>query len=229
MFARPEDLLKLSGLGGRPFEEFVLDLVRAEARRHGIPPANVHWDHRTTLPDGGRDIVVDAQHSDPNPPFVPQRPSIWSAKSGKDGVHPATLRHELVEDHHEALRDHLKEGNPYVWCTLQPMDEDGQKALRDKVKQVSEKEFTFDPKLVEFRSLTDLCTILNDHPGLIPKHLPDLADKMEGVLTLQEWKRGDRFAVEWVDFAKRGEILSQIRDHLRGRAEPNVLHLAGLS
>src|SRR5688572_5061989 len=96
MFARPEDLLMLSGMGGRPFEELLFDLIQMEASRHNIPPNAVRWDHRTNLPDGGRDIVVDAQHSDPSARFIPPNPSIWSAKSGKDGTQPGTLRAELL-------------------------------------------------------------------------------------------------------------------------------------
>jgi hypothetical protein len=96
MFVQPEDLLILAGLGGRPFEELLFDLVVAEASRHGIPLAAVRWDPRTNIGDGGRDIIVDAEHSDANPRFVPQRRSIWSAKSGEDGTRPATLREELT-------------------------------------------------------------------------------------------------------------------------------------
>jgi hypothetical protein len=89
----------------------------------------------------------------------------------------------------------------------------------------------FNPDLVEFRGLTTLCTILNDHPGLLAKHLPALAGIFDGVLNLSEWERTDGagFTVPWVDFAARSQIIATIRDHLRARTGPNVLHLAGLS
>jgi hypothetical protein len=151
MFARPEDLSKLAGLGGRPFEELVYDLVRDEAFRHGIPYHKVHWDFRTTRPDGGRDIIVEDGHSDSTPPFVPQRPSIWSAKSGKNGLDPAELRKELLADSHDALREHLRNGNPYIWAILEPIDEDQRDALLAKAKEVAEIS-GFDSNLVEIRA-----------------------------------------------------------------------------
>src|ERR1019366_2589038 len=97
MFVQPEDLQALVGHGGRLFEDLLYDLVVAEASQHGIPFDAVHWDHRTNIPDGGRDIVVVTGHNDPNPRFIPQRTSIWSAKSGKGGALPATLRRELTD------------------------------------------------------------------------------------------------------------------------------------
>src|ERR1700683_1782738 len=97
MFARPEDLLTLAGHGGRLFEELLFDLVAAEGSRHGIPPADIHWDHRTSRPDGARDIVAVPDPPAPAPRFVPRRRSIWSAKSGADGLKPATLRAELLD------------------------------------------------------------------------------------------------------------------------------------
>jgi hypothetical protein len=231
MFARPEDLLTLAGHGGRLFEELLFDLVVAEGSRHGIPPADVHWDHRTSRPDGGRDIVVVVEHTDPAPRFVPRRRSLWSAKSGMDGLKPATLRAELLG--HTAVRQHLQGGDPYVWCTLQPIDEDGRTALREKATEVSQAAdgFRFNPALVEFRTLSDLCAVLKDHSGLIAKHLPDVARVFEGVHTLTEWQRRDRlgFAVPWVDFAARSQVIDSIQAHLRARSGPNVLHLAGLS
>jgi hypothetical protein len=233
MLVRPEDLLTLAGLGGRPFEELLFDLVAAEGSRHGIQPADVHWDHRTSRPDGGRDIIVVTEHTDPTPRFVPRRRSIWSAKSGADGLKPATLRAELLDPGHTAVRQHLQGGDPYVWCTLQPIDEEGRAALREKVTEVSQAAdgFLFNPNLVEFRTLSDLCAVLNDHPGLITKHLPDVARVYEGVHTLTEWEREDRLgrSVPWVDFAARSRIIDLIRSHLRARSGPNVLHLAGLS
>jgi hypothetical protein len=214
MFVQPEDLLKLAGLGGRPFEELLFDLIVAEASRHGIPPTAVHWDHRVNIGDGGRDIVVEAEHHDPNPRFVPRRPSIWSAKSGENGTKPSTLRTELTDPRHVEVRQHLQQGNPYVWSPLQPLSEDGAALLLDEARAVAEDSnaYVFDPALVEIRRLTTLCAILNDHPGLIAKHFPSLNRMYEGVLNLAEWEQQDRagFSVQWVDLnAHRAGSLSR--------------------
>jgi hypothetical protein len=55
--------------------------------------------------------------------------------------------------------------------------------------------------------------------------------RFDGVLTLGEWERKDPrgFAVPWVDFAARSQLIERIRAHLRNRSGPNVLHIAGLS
>lgn len=206
-----------------------MDLLREEAFRHGIPPQAVHWDHRTNRGDQGRDIVIEASHSDPNPRFIPQLPSIWSLKSGQDGIKPATLRSEIMHHDHEVVRKHLQAGNPYVWCTLRPIDENARTELREKAQEIAIEEFIFNPALVEFRTLDLLCTILNDHPGLIAKHFPDLAARMKGVDNLIEWERDDRFSMSWVDFSDRSVFLTQIQTHLRARRGTNVLHIAGLS
>ncbi|MFO0964944.1 MAG: hypothetical protein U0793_05050 [Gemmataceae bacterium] len=232
MFARPEDLIALAGQGGRAFEELLYDLVVAEASRHGIPLSAIRWDHRTNIGDGGRDIIVAASHTDPVR-FIPQGPSIWSAKSGKDGTQPGTLRQELTDPRHAEVRQHLQAGKPYVWCTLQPMTEDEQLALRAKAGEVAS-DLTaciFNPALVEFRGLTTLCTVLNDNPGLILKHLPHIARVFEGVLTFAEWEAQDRagFGTPFIDFAARSQVVTQLRAHLRDRSQGNVLHLAGLS
>ena len=98
MFARPEDLLRLEGMGGRPFEEFVLDLVREEGFRHGVAPHLIHWDHRTNLPDGGRDIVAEGQNIDPILFAILARPTIDYGPSSpaRTGLQPATHVDELV-------------------------------------------------------------------------------------------------------------------------------------
>ena len=55
----PKDLVSdLSGAGGERFESFLHGLLVLEAGRDGRPSDIVAWDHRTTVPDGGRDIVV---------------------------------------------------------------------------------------------------------------------------------------------------------------------------
>jgi hypothetical protein len=228
MRIQPEELQTVAGMGGGPFEELLYDLIVAEAARHGIPPLAIEWDHRTWMRDGGRDIVVRCGHGDPNPRFIPQHLSIWSAKSGKAGIKPASLKKELTHAKHPKLREHLLGGGVYVWCALQPTNDPD--AMREKVKEVAA-EYNFKPDLVEFRWLPTLTTILNDHPGLIRKHFPHIDAHFEGVRNFQEWEQENRagFSVEWVDFSSRSHDRDRIREHLRSRKGANVLHLAGLS
>ncbi len=228
MRVQAEEVQAISIPGGRPFEELLYDLIVAEASRHGIPPSMIEWDHRTWMRDGGRDIVVRCGHGDPNPRFIPQRQSIWSAKSGKGGIQPASLKEELTLANHDKVREHLRGGGVYVWCALQPTNDPD--AMRDMVKEVAA-EYIFNPELVEFRWLPNLTTILNDHPGLIRKHFAPIDKHFEGARNFQEWEQENRegFSVEWVDFSSRSHDRDRIRDHLRSRKGMNVLHLAGLS
>src|SRR5882672_7705194 len=117
MLARPEDLLALVGKV-HEFEELLYDLVVAEASRHGLRPSDVDWDPRTTLADGGRDIVITQSHTNSTARFIPQRPSIWSAKSGKNGIDPDQLSKELSLKKHPKVRKHLGKGKPFVWYAL---------------------------------------------------------------------------------------------------------------
>ena len=231
MFINHDELLSLVGQG-REFEDLLHDLVVLEASRCGIKPSDVRWDPRTNVGDGGRDIQILTGHNTPNHLFIPQRPSIWSAKSGGDGLKPSKLEDEITAPNHPKIREHLQNGNPYVWCALPAADHDPKEAMEKKVTALAaEGPFFFNPKLVEFRWESDLCSILNNYPGIVAKHFPEIARRMEGVLTLHDWEREDHagFAVPWVDFSARSQIRDDIRKHLRSRSGPNVLHIAGLS
>ena len=230
MLADVADLVALAGKGGDLFEQFLYSLIVEEGRKHGLAPSDIDWDYRTAHPDGGRDIVIKRDHTDPSPRFIPQKRSIWSAKSGEGGVEPSKLREEIRAAEHPAVREHLRAGNPYIWCALHPIDQDGRKKMETAAAKLGS-ELGFDPKLIQFRWCDALCATLNDHPNAIAKHLPDVASRMKGVRTLRQWEREDPFgfSVEWVDFADRDKLRDQLRQHLLGRGGPNVLHLAGLS
>lgn len=68
MLVNTKDLVRTFQGNGEAFEEFAHDLVRAVGRSCGIDPVQVHWDHRTSAKDGGRDLVV----GEPNPAGPPK-------------------------------------------------------------------------------------------------------------------------------------------------------------
>jgi hypothetical protein len=75
--------------------------------------------------------------------------------------------------------------------------------------------------------LPKLLDRLRDRFFLVPH--PDfsayaLLRRFEGVLTLSEWESRDRsgFAVPWVDFSARSEVVEQVRAHLRTHSGTNV-------
>ncbi len=230
MFAQPKDLEALLGRGPE-FEELLYDLIVSEASRHGVPPHQVDWDPDTNAPDGGRDVIVKQAHQDPNPRFLPQRPSIWSAKSGEIGKDPDKLRAEVAARNHPKLQQHLRDGNPYVWAALIAASKDERDRMEERARKI-ERDLSFARNLIEFRWQDALCTLLNDHPGLIAKHFPAIAQRSADLLSLAEWEREEPrggFTVEWVEFSARSQVRDRVRDHLRARSGPNVLHLAGLS
>src|SRR5262249_16199362 len=121
MFADVKELQSLVGKGDT-FEQLVYELLVEEGRRHSIPTGDIFWDARTYQPDGGVDVHIRRGHSDPFR-FIPQKPSIWSIKSGENGVNPAKLREELNPQKHPKLLEHLRQGNEYVWCALHSIDD----------------------------------------------------------------------------------------------------------
>lgn len=67
----------------RPFEELLNDLIRGLC---ATSPISIDWDERVNVPDGGRDIVVKEGSSNKKRRYLPTVSSIWSIKSGKDGL-----------------------------------------------------------------------------------------------------------------------------------------------
>jgi hypothetical protein len=77
---------------GSAFESLLHSLIRAEAWARRIRPDMIDWDYRTNVGDGGRDVLIRIGNSDPVRKLIPATPSVWSAKSGADGLKSATLR-----------------------------------------------------------------------------------------------------------------------------------------
>lgn len=107
------------GKGGA-FESLLHSIIRAEAWACGIRPDMVDWDYRTNIGDGGRDVLIRIGNSNSVRNFIPTVPSVWSAKSGADGLKPSTPRGEITD--HPKVLDHLKNGGAYVWCAIAPAD-----------------------------------------------------------------------------------------------------------
>ena len=233
MFVEPSDLVdELGGHGGEPFESFTYSLIKAEASTHGIAAADIDWDDRVSYKDGGRDLVIRKGHQDANPRFIPNSPSIWSFKGGKEGAQRGKLRSELTRETREHLREHLRNGNVYVWCALQQTGQNEREKMREERDKLAT-ELGFAPENVQFRWLDALAPTLEAHPNLIVRHLPRLASRLKDVLTLDQWMRESPdcrgFEVNWVNFCGRDEVKGRVRDHLLGDQGSAVLHIAGLS
>ncbi len=224
----PKDLVQAFQGNGDALEAFVHDLVRAVGWSCGIDRVNIDWDYRTNVKDGGRDLVVRVPNPRADRKFLPARPSIWSIKSGDDGIRPASLRNEILDPRHPTVRMHLQEGWAYVWCTVRPADQDQRDAMRAAANQVAE-ELNVNPGLIEFRWPEQLQGEVNLYPNLIPVHLPQVGSSLTDVLSLQQWGRQLELTGTWVDFGDREGVVRRVTEHLLGRERPNVLHIAGLS
>lgn len=216
---------------GGKFESLVEGLIRSSARVCGIRSNDIHWDPRTHVKDGGRDIVVRTGNPRGEGQFIPARPSLWSLKSGDDGVDPNKLEKEILPQpkrDHPKVREALGRGDAFIWCAVHPIGHDGREAMEKAAGEIAAK-LSFDPALIQFRWQDQLLAEVNRHPNLIPLHLPGVGSRWQGVQTFEEWARGEQFNQTWVDFGGRTELAEQVAVHLLSRGDDNVLHIAGLS
>jgi hypothetical protein len=230
MLVKPSHLQEaLGGQGGQPFAEFMWSLIRAEAQMHGIPLHAIEWDHRVSRRDAGRDLVIRRTHDDAEARFVPSRASIWSFKSGRDGADPSKLRKELTAEAHEPVRQHLREGGAYVWCTLTALDMQQRDRLRGTADELAQ-EHGFTPLQIEFRGVEQIAELANEHINVIAAHLPSVANLLRSVFTLNRWAReSDDLATPWVEFDDRVTLKKRIQMHLLDTKGPAALHITGLS
>lgn len=216
---------------GQEFEAFIHDLIRAVGTTCGIAAHQIDYDHRTHVPDGGRDIVVHGGGQGSSHGFIPNRPSYWSVKAGEDGIKPSQLKKEILQqekEDHPKVREALLAGKSYVWCAVYPATTDQRDKMREMAKEVAV-ELKFPAELIEFRWQDAIRTVLNGFPNVIPQHLPDVENRWAGVRLLNEWRREPYLNTPWSDFGSRAALVTRIASHLRGNGAPNLLHIAGLS
>ncbi|MFO0940143.1 MAG: hypothetical protein U0930_05190 [Pirellulales bacterium] len=209
-------------------EQVINTLLRSIARRVGLGASDVDWDRRISVGDGGRDVIVHADHSHDGEKFLPQKRSYWSIKSGKDGLDKSTFRSEVRD--HEGIQKWLVEGNVYVWCSLHDSTSDERQAIKDDVAYlVDEFNGSFEESQFEFRWIDSITEAINLNPGTIIRHMPEYAKRFENLISLDEWARGDPGNTEWVNFADRESLISHVINHFNSTSTTNVLHIAGIS
>ncbi|MBO0699608.1 MAG: hypothetical protein J2P46_14530, partial [Zavarzinella sp.] len=230
MRADARDLERVFQGNGDEFEPFMNDLVRASARACGISSNLIDWDTRPSVRDGGRDLVVRAGNQLGAGHFIPDRPSLWSLKSGADGVDPEKLKKEILPQprrDHPKVREALQGGQVFVWCAVHPIGQDKRDKMRETAEDIA-RQLAINPDLIEFRWQDRLIEEVNRFPNVIPIHLPDVENRWAGVRTLHEW-REPGFGTPWAVFGSRAALIERVERHLLGREAPNVLHIAGLS
>jgi hypothetical protein len=232
MLVTPEDLRELSDESGASFQRFVAALVVQEAIGCGLNPTDVDADYRVNFPDGGCDIYVRKGRTLNTASLIPVQPSIWSIKAGKNGVDPSKLAGELKDQAHPRLREHIQNGNIFVWCGLEPCGQNVRKKMREKADALAQ-ELHVDKELIQFVWDDHLCHFLNNHLNLVGEYLPSLHKIIEPMTTLSQWthESPDRKGLQlaWVPVPGVTEIRDRIRAHLLSNTNDAVFHLAGLS
>lgn len=232
MLVEPGDLRELFEPSGDRFQKSVTAIVLEEALSCGLNRIDVDADYRTNHADGGCDIFVGKGQTKSTTALIPDKPSIWSIKAGKNGIDPDKLSDELYDEGHAGLRQHLASGDVYFWCALEPAGQVERKAMRDRAERIAAK-LGVDPELIRFVWNDHLCGVLNRYPNLIVRFLPRLYPVIEPMTTLAQWsaespdKKG--LKIPFVDLPGGGNLRSRIGSHLLGNSGNAVFHLAGLS
>lgn len=225
------DLEDLFGQG-EAFESLLYNLVSIESRYHGIPRSAITRDPRTTLRDGGRDIIISRGHDDVVD-FIPSAPSVWSAKSGINDLSAAKLRREIAHPGHAQLRAHLAHGGVYVLCTPHPMSADRESQLRTAFTSIPGPDGVTPYREEQFicYSASAITNALNRHVGIIRTHFPRVARLFEGCVAVSEWDPKDLAGprVPFVAVGGRASLIERIRLHLTSNNGPSLLHIGGLS
>src|SRR5262245_42444562 len=209
------------------WEQVWNDLLQSEAPGAGLDITDIHFDERTEVKDGGRDIVVKRGASNKTP-LLPTVPSIWSVKSGKDGTSPTTLSNEVKK--HRAIQKLLNEKGGYIYCLCFPADHDQRTKLDQRAREL-EKELALAGDAIVIQYDNHLVEALKRHPGVLRRHCPKLGEGF-GYSRDQWGKLGPPLfdpRVRFVEIDNRRPIIAALTAHLRSAAAPAVLHIAGLS
>lgn len=209
-------------------EQVINCLLRSIGRRVGLGAADIDWDRRISVGDGGRDIIVNLDHSHDSENFLPKKRSYWSVKSGKDGLKTSTFRSEVHD--HEAIQKWLADGNVYVWCSLHDSTSDERDAIKNEVATlVDDFNGSFEASQFEFRWIDTITEAINLNPGVIIRNMPEFSSRFANLATLDEWARTDDARTQWVNFGDREEIIDRIWKHLNANDKTNLMHIAGIS
>jgi hypothetical protein len=195
---------------GTEYERMLHALIRAEAFACGIAPHEIDWDFRPHVGDAGKDVLIRPGTPSVERKFIPSVPSVWSAKSGQDGLNPRTLRNEIQK--HTSVLKHLREGGSYVWCTIAAANNDTRDSLRAEADKLTE-ELRLNRGQIVFFFRDAITQWLNDQIGVASIFF----DLPRGWKTLPEWEKRDKnFGVTWVAFGNRPALLSRIKTNLLG-------------
>jgi len=107
--------------GGQRFTYLVDQLIYAQGWVGGIPLAMIHMNLRSNIADGGVDTKVDVAVLGDTTGWLGM-PTVWQYKAtGYAGTTEADLRHELLANSKEYIRECLRNGFAYRFCICDDM------------------------------------------------------------------------------------------------------------
>lgn len=228
MLLQPQDLDELSDVLGSKFEAAMNALIRAEANRIGLSPQHVSADERTNIGDGGCDLRTFA--NDKESQLIPEHETVWSFKSGIDGVSVSSLKNEIAK---HLPGDCLSRGGHYIWCARLPIKEPKRQKMKAAVEDVAIKN-NFSPDQVTLLWRDQLCEYFKRFPNVVFQHMPLVARRFEGVYTFNSWREQIHldaigFSKTWVPLEGREGTIATLRSQLQGDRPTVPLHVTGLS
>lgn len=223
---------ELRGGDGSKFELFMNDLIEREADREGISTNDIVFDYRTNVGDQGIDLAVNAAPTTAKPRFIPKACTIWSFKSGDDGVNPSKFKSEITKGKHKPLRDRLNQGYTLVWCTIRPATRKQREKVEAKVATLVKK-YGWKHEQFAFRWANNIRSAANRHLNLLKEHLPKAWSIVKKLKSISRWhpKGLDKggYGTRLVDIPGRAKLAATIQAHLRAENGPAAMHIAGLS
>lgn len=212
------------------WEQLWNDLLQADALDAGLTAQDIDWDHRVSVGDGGRDIVVKRASQHEVQPLIPTVPSIWSIKSGSNGLLPATLTSELDPKTHPDLMTCLANGGKYFYCVCHPASADQRQALANRALALCQQHH-IGPSAITIIHSDHLVEHLKRQRGVLISHCPTLGRSLG--LSFSQWSRQSRPLfdplVPFVELDGRGTPCNTLVDHLARKSNRPLFHLAGLS
>ncbi|MCA9289319.1 MAG: hypothetical protein KDA05_12075 [Phycisphaerales bacterium] len=226
------DIRREIGLDRRRWEQLWLAILCADAWSAGLSLHDIHWDDRSDAPDGGMDITIERGSQRGSQPLIPDRPSLWSVKSGANGVSPRTLSIEIEAEAHQALRERLQSGAVFYYCLCHSCGQIERASLTERARELESKH-GFVSDTIRVLHADHLVRHLERHPGLLKREFPLLEPFLAESQSLVEWgrQRGPLFdpTVPFAELEGRSGVLEELVKHLNGDGGRPLRHIAGLS
>jgi len=198
-------------------------LLKAEARRYGIPPLCVKTTLRIDDPDGGVDARVEHSVGLPTVSRIPGGLSVWQYKAGD--VTPRKIRE--VESQKPGVQEAIQSGGSYCFVMGKGCADPKRRKLEEAVNHCYvEKGLVPKGRLFTAQDIADW---VSDHPAVAihPYFNRPIHDDL---LIFDSWRSSPELRAEYVDFEVDGgrqDVIDYIRQVSVNRAGFESVRIAG--